>query len=288
MPATVVRVRGTASTTASGCFVKIVFVGAGNMAAALIGGMLQQGLNKSEVRVLDVSDQARARFEAMGIAAHAQWVPQVNADVVVFAVKPQHMKQAVSAVSAHCGSKLVISIAAGIRCVDIARWLAGHDRIVRVMPNTPALIGAGVSGLYATGGVNASDRQMAEQILSAAGKTLWCDREEMLDAVTAVSGSGPAYVFYFIEALEQAAKTLGLDAQAARLLAIETFLGAARLAADSPDEPAVLRAKVTSKGGTTESAINYMQRQDIKHHIVEAVRMAEQRAREMGESFGSE
>ena len=258
------------------------------MAAALIGGMLQQGLNKSDVCVLDVSEQARNRFEEMGISAHAQWVQQMRADVVVFAVKPQHMKQAVSAVSAQCGSTLVISIAAGIRCADIARWLAGHDRIVRVMPNTPALIGAGVSGLYATAGVSTGDRQMAVQILTAAGKLVWCEREQMLDAVTAVSGSGPGYVFYFIEALEEAATSLGLDAKAARLLAIETFLGAAKLAASSTDEPAVLRAKVTSKGGTTESAINYMQSQDIKHHIIEAVRMAEQRAREMGDAFGSE
>jgi len=258
------------------------------MAAALIGGMLQQGLNKSDVCVLDVSEPARNRFEEMGISAYAQWAQQMRADVVVFAVKPQHMKQAVSAVSAQCGSTLVISIAAGIRCADIARWLAGHDRIVRVMPNTPALIGAGVSGLYATAGVNKGDRQMAEQILNAAGKLVWCEREQMLDAVTAVSGSGPGYVFYFIEALEEAATSLGLDAEAARLLAIETFLGAAKLAASSTDEPAVLRAKVTSKGGTTESAITYMQRQDIKSHIIEAVRTAEKRAREMGDAFGSE
>jgi pyrroline-5-carboxylate reductase len=268
--------------------VNIVFVGAGNMAAALIGGMLQQGLNKADVRVLDVSPQARSRFGEMGIAAHAQWDSQVRADVVVFAVKPQHMKQAVSDVGSHCGPALVVSIAAGIRCADIARWLSGHGRIVRVMPNTPALIGAGVSGLYATEGVDAKDRQMAEKILAAAGKLVWFEREQMLDAVTAVSGSGPGYVFYFIEALEEAATSLGLDAQAARLLAIETFLGAARLAASSSDEPAVLRAKVTSKGGTTESAIDYMQRQEIKRHIVEAVRMAERRAREMGDSFGSE
>lgn len=258
------------------------------MAMALIGGMLQQGMHKSDVRVLDVSEQARARFEEMGISAHAQWDPQMRADVVLFAVKPQHMKQAVSSISAHCASALVISIAAGIRCVDIARWLDGHKRIVRVMPNTPALIGAGVSGLYATEGVSASDRQKAEQILAAAGKLVWCEREQMLDAVTAVSGSGPGYVFYFIEALEEAATTLGLDTKAARLLAIETFLGAAKLAANDPDEPAVLRAKVTSKGGTTESAINYMQRQDIKQHIIEAVRIAEKRAREMGDSFGGE
>ena len=267
---------------------KIVFVGAGNMAAALIGGMLQQGLNKSDVCVLDVSEQARARFGEMGITALAQWDGQTRADVVVFAVKPQHMKQAAISVSAQCSRALVISIAAGIRCADIARWLSGHHRIVRVMPNTPALIGAGISGLFATVGVTTDDRQMAEQILSAAGKLIWCEEEKLLDAVTAVSGSGPGYVFYFIEALEEAATSLGLDASAARLLAIETFLGAAKLAQSIPDEPAVLRAKVTSKGGTTESAINYMQSQDIKRQIIEAVRMAEQRARELGDAFGSE
>jgi len=269
--------------------VNIVFVGAGNMAAALIGGMLQQGQSKADVRVIDVSAQARIRFEEMGIAAHAQWDFEGHADVVVFAVKPQHMKQAASGVRMHCEpSTLVVSIAAGIRCADIARWLAGHARIVRVMPNTPALIGAGVSGLYATADVDANDRQMAEKILATAGKLIWFDRESMLDSVTAVSGSGPGYVFYFIEALEEAATTLGLDAKAARLLATETFLGAAKLAAIGSDEPAVLRAKVTSKGGTTESALDYMQRQDIKRHIVEAVRRAEQRARELGDSFGGE
>ncbi len=258
------------------------------MAAALIGGMLQQGLSNADVRVVDVSEPARDRFEKMGIAAHAKWDFEDPADVVVFAVKPQQMKQAVSSVSGHCGSALVVSIAAGIRCADIARWLAGHGRIVRVMPNTPALIGAGVSGLYATEGVDENDRQVAGKILAAAGKVIWFDRETMLDAVTAVSGSGPGYVFYFIEALEEAATTLGLDAEAARSLAIETFLGAAKLAANGADEPAVLRAKVTSKGGTTESAIDYMQRQNIKRHIVEAVQRAEQRARELGDSFGGE
>jgi pyrroline-5-carboxylate reductase len=266
--------------------VKIVFVGAGNMAAALIGGMLQQGTSRADVCVIDVLAPARNRFEEMGIAAHAQWAAGTHADVVVFAVKPQHMQQAVTHVSAHCSQALVVSIAAGIRCADIARWLDGHGRIVRVMPNTPALVGAGVSGLFATPGADAADRQTAEKILSAAGKVIWFERENMLDAVTAVSGSGPGYVFYFIEALEEAALALGLDAQASRVLAIETFAGAAKLAANSPDEPAVLRAKVTSKGGTTESAINYMQGKEIKRHIVEAVLQAEKRARELGDSFG--
>lgn len=258
------------------------------MAAALIGGMLQQGVSKADVRVIDVSTSARARFAEMGIAAHSQWAQQSVADVVVFAVKPQHMKQAVTGVSEHCAPALIVSIAAGIRCDDIERWLGGHSRVVRVMPNTPALIGAGVSGLYATAGVAATDRQVAEQILGAAGKAIWFDEERLLDAVTAISGSGPGYVFYFIEALEEAAVALGLDAKAARLLAIETFLGAAKLAAGSSEGPAVLRAKVTSKGGTTEAALDFMQSQDVKKRIVEAIKRAEQRAAELGNLFGND
>ncbi len=258
------------------------------MAAALIGGMLQQGLSKADVQVIDVAAAARQRMQEMGITTRGQWDSQTHADVAVFAVKPQHMKDAVVGVKAHCSSTLVVSIAAGIRSIDLSRWLDGHDRIVRAMPNTPALIGAGVSGLYATDGVNARDRQVAEQILGAAGKSIWFDRETMLDAVTAVSGSGPGYVFYFLEALEEAALTLGLDARAARLLAIETFLGSAKLAASSDDEPAALREKVTSKGGTTESAIELMESRDVKACIVAAVQRAERRAVELGDLFGKE
>ena len=198
------------------------------MAAALVGGMLKQGVPSSRVQVVDVSEQARARFSGMGIAVHAQWSGQHAVDAFVFAVKPQQMKQAIVGLSSHIATSLLISIAAGIRSSDIARWLDGHSRIVRVMPNTPALIGAGISGLFATSGVGDADRSVAESVLGAAGKYIWFDLEEKLDAVTAVSGSGPAYVFYFIEALEEAAMALNLDAQAARSLAIETVLGAAR------------------------------------------------------------
>lgn len=258
------------------------------MAAALIGGMLQQGLSKADVQVIDVAAAARQRIEELGITARAQWDSQTHADVIVFAVKPQHMKDAVVRVKAHCGASLVISIAAGIRSIDLSRWLDGHSRIVRAMPNTPALIGAGVSGLYATEGVKATDRQVAERILGAAGKSIWFEREAMLDAVTAVSGSGPGYVFYFLEALEEAARTLGLDASAARLLAIETFVGAAKLAALSDNEPAALRAKVTSKGGTTESAIDLMESRNVKACIVAAVQRAERRAVELGDLFGKD
>lgn len=258
------------------------------MAAALIGGMLQQGVPGTDLRVVDVSAQARARFSKMGIAVHEKWDGQPGADAIVFAVKPQQMKQAVLALKPLLGSSLLVSIAAGIRSADIARWLDGHTRIVRVMPNTPALISAGISGMFATEGVSETDREISERILGAAGKYIWFEREQDLDAVTAVSGSGPAYVFYFIEALEEAAMALELDAPAARALAIETFLGAARLAEQSTDAPAVLRAKVTSKGGTTHSALEYLESTGVKSQVMEAVKQAAQRARELGDEFGSE
>jgi pyrroline-5-carboxylate reductase len=269
-------------------FVTIIFIGGGNMAAALVGGMLQQGVPKADIHVVDVSAQARARFSGMGIATHEKWNGQPIADAIVFAVKPQQMKLAVMALKPLPESSLIVSIAAGIRSSDIAHWLDGHSRIVRVMPNTPALIGAGISGMFATGGVSETDRKVAERILEAAGKYVWFDREDQLDAVTAVSGSGPAYVFYFIEALEEAAMALELDAAAARSLAIETFLGAARLAVESNDSPAVLRSKVTSKGGTTQRALEYMESTGVKSHVMEAVKQAAQRARELGEEFGND
>lgn len=256
------------------------------MAAALIGGMLQQGARSGDLHVIDVSASARGRFSELGVSAHARWDDAVRADVVLFAVKPQNMKEAVADVKSKCGAALVISIAAGIRCADIGRWLGGHERIVRVMPNTPALIGAGVSGIFATPGVGGDDRKAAEKIIGAAGKSVWFEREVQLDAVTAVSGSGPGYVFYFIEALEEAAIALGIDAQAARLLAVETFRGASTLAASSSEGPAELRARVTSKAGTTERALAYMESENVRSRIVEAVKRAEGRARELGDEFG--
>jgi pyrroline-5-carboxylate reductase len=269
-------------------FVSIVFIGGGNMALALVGGMLQQGVPKTDVQIVDVSAQARARFAEMGIPAHEKWDGQPGADAFVFAVKPQQLKNAVLALKPLLASSLLISIAAGVRSSDIARWLGGHTRIVRVMPNTPALIGAGISGMFATDGVGEADRKLAETILGAAGKYIWFDKEHLLDAVTAVSGSGPAYVFYFIEALEEAARALDLDETVARQLAIETFLGASRLAEQSSESPAALRAKVTSKGGTTQSALEYMESEDVKSRVIAGVKEAARRARELGEEFGND
>ena len=183
---------------------------------------------------------------------------------------------------------LVISIAAGIRASDICRWLGGHARVVRAMPNTPALVRAAVTGLYALPGVSAQQKQHAEAILAAVGSVLWLEREELLDALTAVSGSGPAYVFYFIEALQQAARELGLDAAQARQLSLETFLGAARLASQSDEDAATLRARVTSKGGTTERALQSMEHDGVRSAIARAIHAAHERARELGDEFGKE
>lgn len=268
---------------------RIIFIGGGNMASAMVQGLLKQGVPHRDVQVVDVSASARKQFADMGIAVHAQWSEALRADVVVFAVKPQQMKDVATNLRAEAdlSTSLLISIAAGIRSADIGRWLGGHQRVVRAMPNMPALIGEGIAGLYATTGVDDADRRTAERILGAAGKFVWFAQEQKLDAVTAVSGSGPAYVFYLIEALEEAAIALEIDGPSARALAIETFLGAAKLAAASTDSPAVLRAKVTSKGGTTERALQSMDAAGMKSHLIEAVRQAERRARELGDEFGT-
>jgi pyrroline-5-carboxylate reductase len=267
---------------------QILFVGGGNMADALIGGMLARGVPAASVTVVDVSPAACSRLAgAYGVQTLTGIAEAPRAcDVVLLAVKPQQIATVCKALAGRIGNALVISIAAGIRTTDLARWLGGHGRLVRAMPNTPALLRAGISGLYAAPGSGAQDRDAAQQILGAVGSVVWFDSEPALDAVTAVSGSGPAYVFYFIEALEEAARTLGLDPSASRKLAIETFLGAARLAAEGKDPPAVLREKVTSRGGTTERALGALEASNVKSHIVAAIRAAAQRARELGDELG--
>jgi pyrroline-5-carboxylate reductase len=184
--------------------------------------------------------------------------------------------------------RLVLTIAAGIRSGDLARWLGNHDRIVRAMPNTPALVLAGMSGLYARPGVSSGDRDAAQRILGAAGKTLWVKSEDEIAGVTAVSGSGPAYVFYFLEALEDAARAQGFDPAAARELALQTVAGAVKLAAESSETPAVLRARVTSKGGTTERGIAVLEARGVKKIIDEAVAAAASRSRELGDELGAD
>jgi len=271
-------------------YMNITFIGGGNMAGAMIGGLIKQGWPAGAIRVVEIAAEARERIESnFGVRTCATPDAEaVAADCVVLAVKPQQMREVARALGPALGTQLVVSIAAGIRLGDLSRWLGGYPRIVRVMPNTPALALAGISGLYAPRAVNAADRAAAERILGAVGATLWLEREEDLDAVTAVSGSGPAYVFYFIEALEQAARELGLSKEAARTLALETFAGSVKLAAAAGEPPATLRGRVTSRGGTTERAVQSLEADRVREAIVRAVRAAAERSRELGDELGKD
>jgi pyrroline-5-carboxylate reductase len=266
---------------------KIAFIGGGNMAAALIGGLRRAGRPGADILAVEI-DAARCGQlkEQFGIGATTQ--PDASlarAEVLVLAVKPQFMRQACEAARPHLGEPLVVSVAAGIRAADIARWL-GTSAIVRTMPNTPALIGRGVTGMAATAQVGEAQRRLAESILRTAGEVVWFDDEARLDAVTAVSASGPAYVFYFIEALARAGTELGLSAEQARALAVQTFVGAAHLAADSTEPLQSLRERVTSKGGTTAAALAWLDANAVEARIVEAVHAAHRRAAELGDEFG--
>jgi len=269
---------------------KITFLGGGNMATALIGGLKKQGFSAAGMQVVEPVAEARERLtDTFGVrcAATAD-AAALNCEVLVLSVKPQLMKEALAPVVGHIAGQLVISIAAGLRLADLGRWLGGHRRLVRTMPNTPALISAGVTGLYADPSVDREGRETAEKILGAVGTTLWIDNEAQMDAVTAVSGSGPAYVFYFIEALENAAKALGFNDEAARRLAVETFVGAARLAQSSKDPISVLRERVTSKGGTTEAALKSFDVDAIAAAVMRGVMAADARGRELGDLMGKE
>lgn len=263
----------------------IAFIGGGNMAAALIGGMRAAGLPHA-VSVLEI-DAARARqlVRDHGVTAQSaagDWL--AGCEVVVLAVKPQQMRTAVDAIKPFLRRPLVVSIAAGVRGSTLARWL-GTDVIVRTMPNTPALIGAGIAGAVALAGVSAAQRAVADEILRAVGDVVWLDDESMLDPVTAVSGSGPAYVFYFIEAMQQAAAELGFTEAQGRQLAVQTVLGAARLAAASAEPAAVLRERVTSKGGTTAAALASFEADGVRSALLRGVHAANARARELGDEL---
>lgn len=268
----------------------ITFIGGGNMATALIGGMLAKGFDASAIHVVDPVPAARLHLsESHGVACFES-VQQLASldDVIVMAVKPQHMRAVSADLYGRLADQLVLSIAAGIRLRDLGRWLGGHDRLARCMPNTPALIGQGISGLYASQAVSVAQRTQAQQILEAVGQVVWVHDEGALDAVTAVSGSGPAYVFYFIEAMQQAAVDAGLDAQTARALVLQTVRGATELAAQSTEPVSVLRERVTSKGGTTERALATLQQHGVANAIVQAVHAARVRATELGEELGSD
>jgi len=269
---------------------KITFIGGGNMAIALIGGLKKKGFSAAGIQVVDPNEASRERLtEAFGVrCAPAVDAAALNCETLVLAVKPQQMRLALEPMAGKLADQLVVSIAAGLRLADIGRWLGGYGRLVRTMPNTPALIGAGITGLYADPRVDHEGRDTAEKILAAVGRTVWIDDEAQMDAVTAVSGSGPAYVFYFIEAIDEAARKLGFPAEAARLLAVETFLGAARLAESSTDPIGTLRERVTSKGGTTEAALKSFDADCLREAIERGVRAAADRGRELGELMGKD
>ena len=269
---------------------KISFLGGGNMATALIGGLAERGFATADIQVIDLQPDNRARLaQRFGVrAVEAVDDEALACDVLVLAVKPQQMKAALAPLAGRLTHQTVVSIAAGLRLADLSRWLGGYRRLVRAMPNTPALIGAGVTGLHADPSVDDAGRNAAERVLAAVGSTVWIADEAQMDAVTAVSGSGPAYVFHFIEALEAAGSALGFDAATARRLAIDTVLGAAKLAAGSDEAPGVLRERVTSKGGTTAAALASMAESGVFDAIVRAVRAADARGRELGEQLGKD
>ena len=268
---------------------RIGFIGGGNMAAALVGGLLARGTPAGSIRVVEpVATQRDALRTRFGIETFEQAGSDALAgiDLVVLAVKPQQMREAVAALAPLLGDALVVSVAAGIRARDLSRWLGGHRRIVRAMPNTPALIGMGVTGLAALPATSAADRETAERVLGAVGPTVWVDDEALLDAVTALSGSGPAYVFLFMEALQDAALALGLDTQQARALTLHTVAGAAQLALNSDEPPATLRERVTSRGGTTAAALAVLEAGGLRGLISQALEAAQRRSVEMGDEFG--
>jgi len=271
----------------------LTFIGGGNMATALAGGRVRAGAAAHELRVVEPVEAQRAalaaRFPGIALFAAPTREALAGADVVVMAVKPQFMRAAATALAPFVADvPVVLSIAAGIRSHDLARWLGGYARIVRAMPNTPALVGAGISGAWAAPDVATPAREHAADVLRAGGDVVWFDDEATLDAVTAVSGSGPAYVFYFIEAMEQAGIDVGLRPADARRLAYATVAGGIALARASDAEPATLRAQVTSKGGTTARAIDTLDAHRVKDAFVAAIRAAAARAAEMGDEFGRE
>ena len=265
----------------------IAFIGGGNMASAVIGGLIQQGTPAGSFEVVEPFEEARTRLaQSFGIAAQAEaGAALARCAVMVWAVKPQTFADAARAVRPFAANALHLSVAAGIPSDSIARWL-GSERVVRAMPNTPALVGKGMTGLFARAGVAADDRALVGQLLAPTGELLWVDQEAALDAVTAMSGSGPAYVFYFIEAMAEAGVDMGLAPEQALRLAIGTFTGASALAHSATEPPSVLRERVTSKGGTTYAALTSLEAADVKTRFKAAIRAAQKRAAELGEEFG--
>jgi pyrroline-5-carboxylate reductase len=267
--------------------IDIAFIGGGNMATAIIGGLLRQGRAPASILVIDpVAEQRQRLADTLGVVTAGEPHEALRqASTVVWAVKPQQFKEAAGAYASYTSQALHYSVMAGLRSDDMARML-GSARIVRAMPNTPALVGQGMTGLFARPEVTADERARISGMVAPTGQALWVDKEAELDAVTALSGSGPAYVYYFIEAMMQAAQDMGLSAEQGRQLALATFGGATTLAAQSTETPAVLRERVTSKGGTTYAALSSMQAAGVKAAFVAAMRAAQQRAGELGDEFG--
>ncbi|MBI3777523.1 MAG: pyrroline-5-carboxylate reductase [Gammaproteobacteria bacterium] len=266
------------------------FIGAGNMARSLAGGLLKNGWQRDRVILSDPEPTQRQAIETvLGIKAFADNNEiAARADILVLAVKPQVLADVTKALAVTAQQKkpLVISIAAGVRVEEIDRWLGGGLAIVRAMPNTAALIGSGASGLYANARANEAMRNQAESILRAVGVAVWLDDEYLMDVVTALSGSGPAYFFLVMEALEQAAIESGLDPKQARLLTLETAFGAAKMALEGHEEPSQLRRRVTSPGGTTEQAIKVLEEGGLRRLFKSAVQAASERARAIADMFG--
>jgi pyrroline-5-carboxylate reductase len=268
---------------------RIAFIGGGNMASAIIGGLLKQGFHPSQIDVVEPFELARAKLRSeFGVVAHEHACAFLtSADLVVWAIKPQTFKDAAAQTQAHTPAALHLSVAAGIRSDTISGWL-GSQRVVRAMPNTPALIGKGITALFARAAVSDADKALVNQVLATIGEVIWVDDEAQMDAVTALSGSGPAYMFYFMEAMREAGVGMGLDPGKAYQLAVATFIGAGELARASPESPEVLRQRVTSKGGTTYAALSAMEASGIKTAFIAAMRAAQARAQEMGEEFGAD
>ncbi len=268
----------------------IAFIGGGNMAAALASGLLDRVVPASQVHVLEVNEAAHADWRARGVTVSA--VPDARlaeCQVWVYAVKPQVMRDVVAQTRPWLRDTLVISVAAGIPGAALAGWLGGEGapwpRVIRCMPNTPALIGAGASGLAALPGVSSADQRLAESLIGSVGQVTWVADDDALDAVTALSGSGPAYVFLFLQAMIDSGQALGLSAAQSRDLALATLAGATQLAAQSEEPPAVLRERVTSKGGTTAAALAVMQSRGFADIVGDAMQAAAARARDMGKEF---
>jgi len=270
----------------------IAFIGGGNMATSLVGGLIANGSAPDTIWVADPDtaklEALQARFEGRPSADNLTVVRR--ADTLLFAVKPQVMGAVVRGVAEVVRERqpLVISIAAGVREPAISHWLGYDAAVVRAMPNTPALVGSGATALFANRFVSAERKSAAESVLRAAGLTLWVEDEDQLDAVTAVSGSGPAYYFELMELMEEAGCQIGLERETARMLVLQTALGAARMALESSEPPATLRARVTSPGGTTECAINVLDEGGIRQLYVEAIKAARDRSAELGEILGKD